>query len=100
MRTQWLAAVVSTLAATVACSSDTASKAATSGTAARATTSAAAAPRPNDGALYDSDDRNIVKKSRSDICYDASSGVFDQTLHYRAYRTMQDCLRSGGRAAK
>jgi hypothetical protein len=62
-----------------------------------------AAPRPGtapavpDKALFDSDDLTIVKKSREGVCHDATSAGFAQTLHYRAYRNLKDCLDSGGR---
>ncbi len=60
---------------------------------------APAKPDSKDKALYDSDDPTIVKKSRQDICHDQKSGSFAGTIHYRAYRTMKDCLDSGGRRA-
>ena len=50
-----------------------------------------------DKALFDTDNVSIVKKSRTGICHDASSGSFSVIIHFRAYRTMQDCLDSGGR---
>jgi hypothetical protein len=47
--------------------------------------------------LYDTDDRTIVKKSRTGICHDSRSPNFDGTIHYAAYRSMSDCVRSGGK---
>ena len=55
------------------------------------------APKLDQWALYDSDDGTIIKKSRSGICHDWHSGNFKKTEHYTAYRTMEDCVKSGGR---
>jgi len=60
----------------------------------------ATAPAKRAGrALYDSDDATIVKKSRANICYDASSGRFTEIIHFTAYRDMEDCVADGGRDA-
>lgn len=83
-----LPAVIFLLLADVACSGEAAKPPAT-GT--------AALPA---GALYDSDDTAIVKKSRNGVCHAASSPSFGQTIHYTAFRTMRDCLQSGGKEAK
>jgi hypothetical protein len=58
------------------------------------------APKLDQWAVYDSDDATIVKKSREGICHDYRSGSFEHTLHYVAYRTMDDCKASGGREKK
>ena len=58
------------------------------------------APKLDQWALYDSDDATIVKKSREGICHDYKSGNFERTVHYVAYRTMEDCKTSGGREKK
>ncbi len=50
-----------------------------------------------DLAVFDTDDPGFVRRSRSGICYDASDGTYLQLLYFRAYRSMQDCLESGGR---
>jgi len=42
----------------------------------------------------------IVKKSSSGICHAPSSRWYAQTLHYTEYRTLQECLDSGGRLPK
>jgi hypothetical protein len=42
----------------------------------------------------------IVKKSNSGICHAPSSRWYAQTIHYTEYRTLQDCLDSGGRLPK
>lgn len=51
----------------------------------------------DDKALYDSEDRIVVRKSRSGICHDSSSPSYAQIKNYTAYATMGDCLGSGGR---
>ncbi len=53
-----------------------------------------------DKALWDTDDQTIVKRSRNNICHDKNDPSFEQTLHFRAYKTMKDCLESGGKPAK
>jgi hypothetical protein len=57
-------------------------------------------PKLDQWAVYDSDDQTIVKKSREGVCHDYKSGSFARTTHYIAYRTMEDCMASGGRAPK
>lgn len=61
---------------------------------------ACAESKPKDKALWDTDDQTIVKRSRNDICHDSSSSSFVKTEHFRAYRTMKDCLDSGGKRAQ
>jgi len=51
-----------------------------------------------DKALFDTDDPSIVKRSGNGVCHDRKSPSFEATLHFRAYRTMKDCIDSGGRA--
>jgi hypothetical protein len=58
------------------------------------------APKLDQWALYDSDDGTIIRKSRSGICHDWHSANFRQTQHYTAYRTMEDCVKSGGKEAR
>ncbi len=57
-------------------------------------------PADKDKALWDTDDPNIIKRSRNDICHDSSDASFAKTDHFRAYQTMKDCLDSGGKRAK
>ena len=54
-------------------------------------------PAKVDRMLYDTEDPTIIKKSRNDICHDRTSGAFKLTTSFKAYRTMKDCLDSGGR---
>jgi len=42
----------------------------------------------------------IVKKSRSGICHDPSSPWYDQTANYIEFKTLDECLASGGRLPK
>jgi len=60
-----------------------------------------AAPKPgtktDDKALYDTENQNVVKKSRAGICHDRTSPSYGQVENYTAYATMKDCLDSGGR---
>lgn len=57
----------------------------------------AAKPATADKMLYDTEDPTIIKKSRNNICHDRTSGAFALTTAFKAYRTMKDCLESGGR---
>jgi len=50
-----------------------------------------------DKAIFDTDDTTIVKRSRNNICHVASDPAFAQTQRFKAYRTLQDCLDSGGK---
>lgn len=47
--------------------------------------------------VFDTDDPGFVRRSRSGICYEANDGIYLQLIYFRAYRSMQDCLDSGGR---
>lgn len=60
---------------------------------------AVAAQSGDNKLLFDTDAINIVKKARDGFCHDAASASFTEIVHFAAYRTMQDCLQSGGRAA-
>jgi hypothetical protein len=39
----------------------------------------------------------IVKKSKSNICHAPGTTYYDRTYYYTAYRSLEDCLKSGGR---
>jgi hypothetical protein len=58
------------------------------------------APKLDQWAVYDSDDGTIIKKSREGVCHSYKSSNFVRTVHYTAYKTMEDCKASGGREAK
>lgn len=38
-----------------------------------------------------------VKKSKNDICHDKSSRSYKRTKTYTPYKTIEECLASGGR---
>lgn len=41
-----------------------------------------------------------VKKSNTGICHDKTSAAFKQTKNFTAFKTMDECIKSGGRAPK
>jgi hypothetical protein len=41
----------------------------------------------------------VVKKSDSGICHDKSSNSFSNTKKFTAFASMDECVKSGGRAA-
>jgi hypothetical protein len=43
---------------------------------------------------------NIVKKSSSGICHDKNSKFYVQTKKFKSFKTMKECLDSGGRLPK
>lgn len=43
---------------------------------------------------------SIVKKSSSGICHDKNSQYYAKTKNYKSFKTMKDCLDSGGRLPK
>jgi hypothetical protein len=48
-------------------------------------------PRPN------TDAGAVAKKSRDNVCRDSSSPNYRQLKYFISYRSMKDCLASGGR---
>ena len=42
----------------------------------------------------------IVKKSDSGICHDKTSPGFKQTKNFTAFKTVDECIKSGGRPPK
>jgi len=48
-------------------------------------------PRPN------MDVTAVAKKSRDNICHDSSSANYRQLKYFISYKSMKDCLASGGR---
>lgn len=54
---------------------------------------------PTDLAVFNSEDPSFVRRSRAGICYTATDGGYLQLLYFKAYRTLDDCLASGGRRA-
>ena len=41
-----------------------------------------------------------VKKSNNDICHDATSSGYTSTKNFKPFATMDECIKSGGRAPK
>lgn len=52
---------------------------------------AAAAPAP---------EVSLVKKSDSGICHDKSSPSYEKTKKFTEFKSMEECIKSGGRAPK
>jgi len=42
----------------------------------------------------------FVKKSKTSICHAPGTKYYKQTKYYKAYKTLKDCLESGGRLPK
>lgn len=59
---------------------------------------AQAAPEPQRAVpASSSNDGGEVKMSKSGICHDPSSPWYSQTKSYTPYRSMEACIRAGGR---
>jgi cytochrome c5 len=41
-----------------------------------------------------------VKKSNAGVCHDKTSPGFKQTKNFTAFKTVEECIKSGGRAPK
>ena len=41
-----------------------------------------------------------VKKSKTGICHKAGSRYYDQTKYFKKFKTIEDCIKSGGRLPK
>ena len=41
-----------------------------------------------------------VKKSKSNICHDKTSPGYNQTKNFTEFKTMDECVKSGGRPPK
>jgi hypothetical protein len=65
--------------------------------AAKPATAAAAAPAP---AAKTAAADPAVKKSNNDICHDKTSSGFASTKNFKPFATMDECIKSGGRAPK
>jgi hypothetical protein len=65
--------------------------------AAKPATAAAAAPAP---AAKTAAAEPAVKKSNNDICHDKTSSGFASTKNFKPFATMEECIKSGGRAPK
>jgi hypothetical protein len=51
-----------------------------------------------DTAVKKEDD--IIKKSSSGICHDKTSKFYEKTKKFKPFKTMKECLESGGRLPK
>jgi hypothetical protein len=74
-------------------------KAAAPAAPAPATTSAPAAA-PAKAAAPAAAEEPAVKKSKTSICHDKSSPSYKQTKNFTEFKTMDECIKSGGRAPK
>jgi len=45
-------------------------------------------------------EENIIKKSTSGICHDKKSSYYEKTKKFKPFKTMKECLDSGGRLPK
>jgi cytochrome c5 len=70
---------------------------AASAPAAKAAPAAAAAPAAS---AAKAEAEPEVKKSTAGICHDKTSPGFKQTKNFTAFKTMDECIKSGGRAPK
>ena len=41
-----------------------------------------------------------VKKSRTGICHEYGSKYYEQTKHFKAFQSIDECIDSGGRLPK
>ena len=44
--------------------------------------------------------KDIIKKSNSVICHDKKSQYYAKTKNFKSFKTMKECLDSGGRLPK
>jgi len=59
----------------------------------------AADPKPADAKAAAAEEP-AVKKSNTSICHDKSSPSYKQTKNFTEFKTMEECIKSGGRAPK
>jgi cytochrome c5 len=63
---------------------------------AKAATSARATPAAKPAAATGPE----VKKSKAGICHEKASTGYKQTKNFTEFKTLDECIKSGGRAAK
>jgi hypothetical protein len=100
--TALMVACAATLAQTAASPAKPATPAAP---AAAATVPAPAAATPKAAPVAKADAKAAeampaVKKSNNDICHDATSSGYTSTKNFKPFATMDECIKSGGRAPK
>lgn len=66
----------------------------------KAPTPVASAPSPAASPAKASADEPTVKKSKASICHDKTSPGYKQTKNFTAFNSMDECIKSGGRAPK
>lgn len=64
------------------------------------TTAAPVATAPAAAAAAKAGDEPAVKKSKTSICHDKASASYKQTTNFTAFKTMDECVKSGGRPPK
>ena len=65
-----------------------------------ATTTAPAAAPTKAASPAAAAEEPAVKKSNTSICHDKSSPSYKQTKNFTEFKTMEECIKSGGRAPK
>lgn len=60
----------------------------------------AKAAAPTKAATPAAAEEPAVKKSNTSICHDKSSPSYKQTKNFTEFKTMEECIKSGGRAPK
>ena len=103
--TALMVACAATLAQTAAAPAKPATPAAPAAPAAAATVPAPAAATPKAAPVAKADAKAAeampaVKKSNNDICHDATSSGYTSTKNFKPFATMDECIKSGGRAPK
>ncbi len=66
----------------------------------KAAAPAAAAPAKATTPAAAAAEEPAVKKSTTSICHDKSSASYKQTKNFTEFKTMDECIKSGGRAPK
>lgn len=64
------------------------------------TSAAKPSPDPAATGASSASESPAVKKSTTGICHGLGSSFYDRTKNFTPYDSMQDCLKSGGRASK
>ena len=44
--------------------------------------------------------KDVIKKSNSGLCHDKKSQYYSKTKNFKSFKTMKECLDSGGRLPK
>ena len=78
----------------------TAPAAATAVTPAKPAAAAPTTPAAPAAAAAKAGEEPAVKKSKNNICHDKTSSSYKQTTNFTAYKTMDECTKSGGRPPK